>query len=80
MGLIYSVLLKNTFQKKPSQPKNGATMPRSDSIDHVSSLCCVCISIMKFCTPSDQKLCTLEVKCILTANSLTKLVGWLVGK
>ena len=70
MAFAYSVTLKDDFQKKPSQSKNAAPQPRTDSIAQFYYLCCVCIPNVKFYTPSDQKLCTFEIM-YSSANSLT---------
>ena len=61
MAFVYSVMLENSYQKKPSLPKEGATKPQTDSIAQFYYLCCVCISILKCYIPCDQKLCMFEI-------------------
>ena len=45
MAWIYSVTLKNTFQKKPSQPMNGVPQSESDSITKFYYLVMLCMYI-----------------------------------
>ena len=60
--MVYSVTLTNSHLKKSSLPKNGPMEAKNDGLIKFYTFCCVCILILKFQIPSDQKLYTFARK------------------
>ena len=59
MATVRSVMAK-CHQKKPLLLSNGATEPRTDSMNKFPYVCSLCKCILKYVVHSEQMLCTFE--------------------
>ena len=78
MALVYSFVLKNSFQKKPLLPKNRATQPRNDSKAQYYTIVSCMYVIFEVVYAFSSKLCIFEIL-HLYFKILTDCVSWWMG-